>query len=105
MRCQQCAAEVPEGAAFCPMCGQRVGDAPPPATTENPQSRAHLLQQKVEEIRHTGDIQEQELWRGTYSFKAMTGEAICAGVATLVGLIAMFWMPKLVNFIILGAIV
>ncbi len=103
MRCDQCAAEVPEGAGFCPMCGHKVGDATAPPA-DAPQSKAQALQQKAVQVRHAGDVAEQELWRGTYSYKAMLAPAIGAGVASLVGLIIMIWMPPLVRWIILGAI-
>jgi membrane protein YdbS with pleckstrin-like domain len=88
-------------AAFCPGCGRRLADAPqqpnevqttgqplakssaPPANT------AQQLQNRSAQIRAAGDVAEQELWRGTFSYKAMTGTLIAAVVMTVVGLVGL----------------
>lgn len=114
MTCQHCGAEIPPGAAFCPGCGERLANGPAgtmpdgqsaPAANSPPVSKAEILQQKAVQLRHAGDVPEQELWRGAYSYKAMFGVAVAAGVATIVGLIAMIWVGTTIRLIILGAIV
>ncbi|HKD36677.1 MAG TPA: PH domain-containing protein [Pirellulales bacterium] len=113
MTCRHCGAEIPPGAAFCPGCGERLADSPAgakpdsqaaPPTNSPPVSKAEILQQRTAQVRHVGDVPEQELWRGTYSHKAMLGGAIGAGVATLIGLIALIWVRGVFIWIILGAI-
>jgi membrane protein YdbS with pleckstrin-like domain len=103
MNCRHCGAEIPPGAAFCPGCGERLADSAADSPTS---SKAEQLQQKAAQVRHTGDVPEQELWRGAYSYKAMLGAAIGAGVATLIGLILLIWVGHIaaLRWIILGAI-
>ena len=112
MTCRHCGAEIPAGAAFCPGCGERLADSPagtmpdssaPPANSP-PVSKAEILQQRAAQVRHVGDVPEQELWRGTYSYKAMLGHAVAAAVATLIGLILLIWVRGVFVWIILGAI-
>ena len=87
MQCPHCGTDAPDSAAFCPGCGHRLADAPvqhtgmplgqspaPPANT------AQQLQNRSAQIRAAGDVAEQELWRGGYSYKAMTGTLIAAGL-------------------------
>ena len=73
--------------------GQPLGKSPaPPANT------AEQLQNRRRQIRAAGDVAEQELWRGSYSYKAMTGTLIAAGLITVVALVvlARFYAIRLV---------
>jgi membrane protein YdbS with pleckstrin-like domain len=112
MLCQHCGAEIPSGAAFCPGCGERLTDVPAgtmpdssavPASNSPPVSKAEILQ-RAAQVRHANDVPEQELWRGAYSYKAMFGAAVAAGVVTLVGLVLLIWVRGVFIWIILGAI-
>ncbi len=117
MHCPDCGAEIPAGAAFCPGCGERLAAGSPPATvgagvapensTPAPGSRAELLQQRAGQVRDSRDVAEQELWRGTYSYKAMMGPIMMAGVLTLMALIVMtmFWSTAWFRYTLLAAIV
>jgi membrane protein YdbS with pleckstrin-like domain len=99
MHCPHCGADIPAGASFCPGCGERLSAAPPPVTagagvapedsTPAPGSRAELLQQRAGQVRDSRDVAEQELWRGTFSYKAMMGPIMIAGVLTLMAIIVM----------------
>jgi membrane protein YdbS with pleckstrin-like domain len=107
MNCRHCGAEIPPGATFCPGCGERLpGSAAVAAADSAAPSKAEQLQQKATQVRHAGDVPEQELWRGAYSYRAMLGAAIGAGIATLIGLILLIWVGRFeaVHWIILGAI-
>src|SRR5260221_1034818 len=106
MNCRHCGAEIPPGAVFCPGCGERLTDSAVAAADSPAPSRSEQLQQKATQVRHAGDVPEQELWRGAYSYKAMLGAAIGAGIATLIGLILLIWVGRFeaVRWIILGAI-
>ncbi len=93
MHCQACGAEAPAGAAFCPGCGRRLDQtaAAPEAAGESPAKR---LQEKATDLRHAGDVPEQEQWRGGYSLKAMYGPLLIGGVVSLVALIVMLIVQK-----------
>jgi len=103
MQCPHCETAAPDGAAFCPGCGRRLADSPgapvqhtgqplgkssaPPANT------AEQLQNRSAQIRAAGDVAEQELWRGSYSYKAMTGTLIAVGLITVACLVAIVMYP------------
>src|SRR3954447_10361350 len=81
MKCNQCGAEAPSEAAFCPKCGAQLGrvgtsDDPPVGATKirpsGPPGTAH-------------DVSEQDLWIGAYSPKAMTGAFIGAALLVIAG--------------------
>jgi len=96
MQCPHCGTDVPDAAAFCPGCGRRLADAPaqhtgqPLGKSSAPQDNtAQQLQNRSAQIRAAGDIAEQELWRGSYSYKAMTGTLVAVGLLTVVGLVGL----------------
>jgi membrane protein YdbS with pleckstrin-like domain len=101
MQCPHCETDVPESAAFCPGCGRRLADSPDAPVQHTgqplgkspsaPANTAQQLQNRSAQIRAAGDVAEQELWRGSYSYKAMTGTLIAAGLLTLVGLFGLVW--------------
>jgi membrane protein YdbS with pleckstrin-like domain len=97
MQCPHCGTDIPDSAAFCPGCGRRLADAPVQHTGQPlgksaapPASTAEELQSRSAQIRAAGDVAEQELWRGSYSYKAMTGTLIAVGLLTVVGLVGLF---------------
>jgi len=86
---------MPESAAFCPGCGRRLPDAPVQHTghplgksPSPPANTAEQLQNRSAQIRAAGDVAEQELWRGTYSYKAMAGTLLLACLITIGGVVA-----------------
>jgi membrane protein YdbS with pleckstrin-like domain len=85
MACNQCGAEVPVQAAFCPKCGAQLGAA----ASENPNRpvKAERLQAGVAQGT-ARDVPEDELWEGGYSPKAMTPAFIGAALLTIIGGIA-----------------
>lgn len=99
MQCPHCESDVPETAAFCPGCGRRLADSanapvqhtgqPLGQSPSPPANTAQQLQNRSAQIRAAGDVAEQEQWRGSYSYKAMTGTLIAAGLITIVGLVAL----------------
>ena len=87
MPCTQCGAEIPDDATFCPNCGERVG-APPKKSDPDPQTIAERLRGSDND-----DDEEIDLWRGGYSAKAMIGNWIAGGIATVVLIVAAIAMP------------
>lgn len=105
MKCPQCGVEVVDTSVYCHKCGERLdhgngadlaSDPPEPVAPgmdpgpgrDEPVVRppADRLRGAVESTRGNGEPAEQELWRGGYSAKAMTG-AWALGVLATVGLI------------------
>ena len=85
MKCNQCGAEVPAQAAFCPQCGAQVGGAGAAASgTPAASERLRASAQPAPAVNEP----EQELWSGAYSPKAMTGAFIGAGLLTILGVVA-----------------
>jgi membrane protein YdbS with pleckstrin-like domain len=83
MICNQCGADAPDQAAFCPQCGAQLGRVG--AASGNRPAKAERLQSGVAQGAH--DVPEEELWSGAYSPKAMTGWYI---VAIVLGVVGMF---------------
>jgi membrane protein YdbS with pleckstrin-like domain len=101
MQCQNCGRDVASDAAFCPSCGQRISAAPAAQTASSDQPSVDPLHpaRAVERIRQdpTGfgseAPQEEDLWEGGYSPKAMYGRMLLVAIITAVCFIAvaMFW--------------
>jgi membrane protein YdbS with pleckstrin-like domain len=87
MKCNQCGAESPATATFCPNCGVQLTDSGPGAGTT---ARVPGVQRLHGSARPAAANQppEQELWAGSYSAKAMAGPAIGAALLTVVAIIA-----------------
>jgi membrane protein YdbS with pleckstrin-like domain len=62
MKCQQCAAELPEGSAFCNHCGAAQGDARPPVAPFAPPEPTAKGSRAMPP--------EEPLWSGRYSLRA-----------------------------------
>lgn len=88
MKCAACGFEVTSDAAFCPKCGQPTdqrGDEPQPAGTSARPAGAERLRPGNSNASGK-QPNEDELWSGTYSPKAMVGPAVGLAVLTVVGI-------------------
>jgi len=116
MRCQACGADVVQQAVYCHKCGHRLphdessfqdvreetGGATgsnTAATSEKAVAQPTLpterLKATVAANQLAGDEQEQELWKGGYSSKAMIGTWFLMGLITVVLLaIWIWWRPN-----------
>jgi len=83
MKCQQCGAEVPGDAAFCPQCGSQLG---PGGVSVGRPPKAERLQAGVAQGT-ARDVPEEELWAGGFSPKAMTPAFVIAGLLTIAGIV------------------
>jgi membrane protein YdbS with pleckstrin-like domain len=83
MICNNCGADTPEKAAFCPQCGAQLGRAGG-AGQSQPAKAARM---EPAAGRSAADVPEEELWSGAYSPKAMTGWYIVAIVLGVVGMV------------------
>lgn len=114
MQCPHCGSDVPESAAFCPGCGRRLADAPAQHTGQPlgkspapPANTAEQLQNRSAQIRAAGDVAEQELWRGSYSYKAMAGTistAILLTIAAVAVLIVFHSKVEKVEYLLIGVL-
>jgi membrane protein YdbS with pleckstrin-like domain len=104
MVCPQCGAEIVAEAIFCHKCGHRIpedlvqgdpgrpstgaGETPTPALTPNEKFKAAAAGLD------SSEEQERELWRGSYSPKAMIGAWCLSGLISIVLLIiGLIWVP------------
>lgn len=85
MQCKSCGAETPEEAGFCPKCGAKLVDEA--RASESETSPAERLRNSAPGDADADGDEEQDLWEGGYSGKAMIGSWIGAGLATLVAVI------------------
>jgi|SRR3954465_8258214 membrane protein YdbS with pleckstrin-like domain len=83
MKCNQCGADAPAQAVFCPQCGAQLGSAVG-ASGSRPATAARI---QPATGRPVADVPEEELWSGAYSPKAMTGWYIVAIVLGVVGMV------------------
>jgi membrane protein YdbS with pleckstrin-like domain len=83
MICNNCGADTPEKAVFCPQCGAQLGRAGG-ASQSQPAKAARM---EPAAGRASADVPEEELWSGAYSPKAMTGWYIVAIVLGVVGMV------------------
>ena len=103
MNCNQCGADVPDQAAFCPQCGAQL-DRVGAADESRPAGAARL--QAGGGQGSSRDVPEEELWNGAYSPKAMTGAFILAALLTILGMIgASFAGPAGWVAVVIGALI
>lgn len=94
MLCSACNTEVSADAAFCPKCGQRLGGG---AASGAPAPAASTPAEKLRAAQPTGATQqepEHELWRGSYSPKAMYGHWFLAIVVSLAAIVLAVLIPN-----------
>ncbi|MGD0382212.1 MAG: PH domain-containing protein [Thermoguttaceae bacterium] len=104
MVCPQCGAEIVAEAIFCHKCGHRIpeqdiqGDPGHPSTGEGETPAPEVTPAEKFKAAAAGldssEEQERELWRGSYSSKAMIG-AWCLSALISIGLliIGLIWVP------------
>lgn len=98
MNCPKCNAQIVQPARFCHLCGEGL----PEGAEEDQLSPAARMQQAAARATGGGE-QEEELWSGTYSPKAMIGAWVLAALISSVliaGWIA--WMPSGVWWLVLA---
>lgn len=117
MQCPQCSAEVVGDAVYCHKCGARLnspGDDFEPSTTSNPADSDYGAQadeiSPVErfsrdraERRDRDDDEEQELWSGRYSSKAMLGNWIFSVLITIILIVGAFWWGNQTGWLVVVA--
>jgi membrane protein YdbS with pleckstrin-like domain len=94
MLCPSCHSDAPAGAAFCPKCGQPLGNAAastplqgvPPTAADKLRAAGAATQGPPEP--------EQELWHGSYSSKAAYGGWLLALALTLAGIALAVLVPN-----------
>lgn len=102
MKCNQCGANAPTKAAFCPQCGAQLSRAS--ADGDRSASAAKIRPSGPPGTAH--DVSEQDLWTGRYSPKAMTGPflgALLLAIACFVG--ASYVDPKAWIAVAIGVVV
>jgi membrane protein YdbS with pleckstrin-like domain len=114
MHCPACGVEVVEAAVYCHKCGQRLlpaEDGPPRAgaPAEAGKTEATEVAEPATLLRREAqDEPEEELWRGGYSSRAMSGAWIASGLVSLVLLVvgilwartATWWLILMVAIIL-----
>ncbi len=130
MQCNQCGRVIADDAAFCPYCGERLASplaprgasVPPIESVVNPTAAtnpadpaathpavaAERLKQEPTRF-GSKDPQEEELWNGAYSPKAMLGQFILVDIITTVAVLGVFlyanhpmsWLALVVGLAIL----
>ncbi len=127
--CSKCGAEVNESAVFCQKCGHRIGgggdepDSPqaavgPAATADSKpgpttsgvtsgQTPAERMRSAVTGAQSPADDQEDHVWEGAFSAKAMIGNWILSGLAVVVIAAAAFYFLSFINglYVTLAAVV
>jgi membrane protein YdbS with pleckstrin-like domain len=98
MRCDACGGEVPAESLFCPKCGAQLGEGSDsePADDSMPDHEDATTTRRFKNAsrRDSGkQPQEEELWAGTYSAKAMGGSAVLLAIFTVAGLIGGALVP------------
>lgn len=102
MKCTACDATIPDDATFCPKCGGKVGVADGgnfQANSGTPPNVSPGVATLARASNGAND-EEQRLWSGDYSAKAMIGSWIGAGLATvLLGAACVLMPPGIPVFI------
>jgi membrane protein YdbS with pleckstrin-like domain len=89
MKCAACGQETPEGSAFCSGCGAPLtGAAPNPAQP----AAAAILQPRARGP--ATPTNEETLWSGSYSIKAMIGWIIGAALLSIAGVVVAIIMAR-----------
>lgn len=99
MRCSKCQAEVAENAAFCSQCGLKMGDSSAGASPPDPEPKSKSVSKTASEkfsqaTASREGIEEETLWEGTYSGKAMLGSYLLGGLITVGLLVLCIYVQK-----------
>jgi membrane protein YdbS with pleckstrin-like domain len=87
MTCESCGGVVTAEATFCPHCGARQKSGETASEAGGPQRAPSAQKLRPAAARNAGSpANEDELWSGTYSPKAMVGPAVGLGALTIVAL-------------------
>lgn len=95
MQCQDCGRDVADDAAYCPYCGKKISStpsvqavaSPPSGDALHPATATEKLRQDPTRFGSEAP-QEEELWEGGFSPKAMYGRMILLAIVTAACLIA-----------------
>ena len=115
MRCPKCGGDAVPQAAYCHLCGHRLGASRSPdenqvldggggPRAEEAASRQPMADAASNLVRDAGTEPEKELWRGGYSSKAMAGGwAICTAITVLLLAGGIYFRPKAPYWLLLLA--
>ncbi len=106
MQCPKCGAEVAEQSAYCHKCGERTdlpdeeGGAEEVSAAEVPHepsarpaaTPAEKFKEMTSALQTGDDDQEEELWQGRYSSKAMIGAWALSGLITIALVVLAIWI-------------
>ena len=87
MNCQKCGADAPTESGFCPKCGASLTGGAEAAPAVERSAGSARFQDAVGERRGVADTVEQEIWKGSYSPKAMLGAWIITITATIAAVV------------------
>jgi uncharacterized membrane protein YdbT with pleckstrin-like domain len=103
MRCPACGVDVVESAMFCHRCGETISPGKTSEESPNPQEQFRTA---AESRKTATGGEERDLWAGAFSPRAMIGNWVLTGIATLVAIIAwIVWMPPMVVWWALAGVV
>src|SRR5687768_12972461 len=100
MKCPKCGAEAIRSAVFCQKCGAQLdevgAEGPADPTARMPANPGgSRLKTAVETARSSADAKEEEIWKGSYSPKAMIGTWItCAILSAAAIALAAVFLPE-----------
>ena len=99
MQCNKCGNEAPAGGVFCPKCGTRLGAGA--AADDAPTGTQRVV---AASRGRGGTPNEEEIWSGAYSAKAMVGSFVAAGMLTLLGAVLALFLPAALVAIVPAAL-
>jgi len=104
MLCPTCNTDIPANASFCPKCGKRTDEAAPPAATNPAPSTAGAAPAYVA-ARGGPQEPERELWKGSYSPKAMLGWWVLEGFLIIAAIAVSVFLPNPITWIAAAGVV
>ena len=112
MICNACGAEMAEGSVFSPKCGQRLEGDDLPGAADSPAKGSNTVTERFKDAARersaAGDEQEEELWEGSYSAKAMIGSWLLGAIGTIaagVGCIMFIPGVGILVFLVIAALI
>lgn len=103
--CPQCGQAVDDEARFCQACGSPLSGGSKMETTGASVGNAPPGRERLQNRRQEKDSQEQVLWEGGFSGKAMLGSWVLAMLVTVAAIVAAMMLPENVPYRALGALV